>query len=115
VAIEVCQAFLILTGLNQAAYWAARKIAINYGNDPVAAQLPTGRLGYNSAYSNTTFTNLVNSSQQFAGPPTFSSSTVTVTCQYQSGQHGLAPFPYPDPLKLGGLFSLSSQATATLQ
>lgn len=117
-AIETCQVFLILAGLNQSAYWAARKIAINYGNNSALAQLPGGPSGYQNAYSSTTFINIVNSSAQFQ-PPIFdfssNASRVTVLCQYQSGQHGLAKFPYPDPLQLGRLFSLTSQATVYLE
>ena len=118
VAIEVCQVFLILGGLNQSAYWAARQIAINYGNNPTAAQQATGSLGYNGVYSNVTFANIVNSSQQFQAPAfniATSPGSVTVTCQFQSGQHNLPTFPYPDPLHLGSKFLLSSTATVDLE
>ena len=118
VAIEVCQVFLIMAGLNQSAYWAARQIAINYGNNPTAAQLPTGNLGYNGVFSKVTFVNIVNSAQQFQAP-TFNTAaspgSVTVICQYQSGQHNLPTFPYPDPLHLGTNFQISSSATVDLE
>jgi hypothetical protein len=114
VAGEVAQAYMIHSALTQCAYRGARALAIAYGNDPVLAQA-----NYQTTFNNLPpFLNIVNSGQQYSvaswslvtNPP-----TVTVTCTYQSGQHGLPKFPYPDPLNIGSKLTLSAQETCRLE
>jgi hypothetical protein len=117
VAVELAQAYMIHCALTQCAYRAARALAIAYGNDPVNAQSST-QTTFNNMPS---FLNMVNSGQQYSVPSsggwnlTSNPPTVTVVCTYQSGQHGLPPFPYPDPLNIGSRFVLQAQSTIRLE
>ena len=116
-AVEASQTFLIHSGLRQAAYTAARQLAIKYGSDPAGTMAdPT------MVFGNVKFLNIVNSAQQFSVPAgsagwntTAYPPTVTVLCTYQSGQHGLAVFPNPDPLNIGSSIIIKSTATCRLE
>jgi Flp pilus assembly protein TadG len=112
-AIEIGQGYMIYSGLNDSAQRAARQLAINYGQNP-----STAMSNYQSVYQSITFRNIVNSPQQFKPPiwqTTGNPPTVTVVCDYQSGQHGCPLFPNPDPLGLGKNFVLSAQAISRLE
>jgi hypothetical protein len=118
VAFEVNQACAIYNGLSASSQQAARNLAIAYNSNSVTA-LTT--IGQNAAFDQVRFANIVNSSSQFSIPTgtsgwnlTAQPATVTVQCTYQSGQHGLGVFPYPDPLNLGSSFILTAQSTCRL-
>lgn len=117
VAWQVSQVYMIKTTLSLAAQSAARRLAINYGKDPVMTMafpeqtfsqikhmgivvspdqfsIPVGTAGWNVA----------------ANPP-----TVTVQVEFQGGQYGLPPFPNPDPLGLGTNFKIIGVGKSRLE
>lgn len=117
VVVEASQAFTINETLHQCALVAARNLAILYGHNPSLAQSTAGQ---QQVFQHIKVGNIVNSSQQFSIPNggwkiTSNPPTVTVTCTYQSGQHGCPKFPSPDPLKLGDTFVLQAQASYRLE
>ena len=115
VGFEASQAYFINRSLNQAAYNAARQLAINYGQNPTTAMNNTS-----TVFSSIKFANVVTSSSQFSVPTggwstSTTPPTVTVTCTFYSGQYGLPKFPNPDPLHIGSTIVLQGRATARLE
>lgn len=112
VAAEVTQAYLINAVLAQSAESAAREMAIQYASD---SNIATSRSLQDSlVYDNIRNAGVINASEQF-DQAAFSldtdPKTVSVTVHYLSGQYGLAPFPFIDPLNIGSNFQLQGKAT----
>lgn len=115
---------MIYNALNQSAHTAAMTMAKVYGSDPTVAADTSLQ---NSYLQNITFTNMVVSPNQFT--VTFPANPqhsdwldtdgnvpiVVVTCKYTSGQNGLAPFPYPDPLNIASKITLQATSVAFLE
>lgn len=121
---EMSLAFMIYNALNQSAHSAAMTLAKVYGSDPTVAADTSLQTSY---LQNITFTNMVVSPNQFTvtfpANPQHSSwldtegnvPIVVVTCAYTSGQNGLTPFPYPDPLNIASKITLQATAVAFLE
>jgi Flp pilus assembly protein TadG len=114
VILEASYLFTIRTNIDIAARNAARALAIEYGKDPTIATTPTGPK-VQAVLTKIRIPNFVANNAQFT-TPTFdtavSPSTVTIACQYPpGGLYGLPKFPNPDPLNLGGTFTVVSSAT----
>ena len=120
VALEACQAYMIIQALDQGAREAARNLAAAYASDKgivtdVVAQDTYG-------FEPVRIHNIINSSNQFSTPvwyvpgdSTAAQPTVTVSVKYTPNQYGLPPFPNPDPLHIGSNFLLQSTSTYRLE
>ena len=120
VALECCQAYMIMQALDQGAREAARNLAAAYASDKgittdVVAQDTYG-------FDTVRIHNIINSSQQFGTPTwyipgdsTAEQPTVTVSVTYTPNQYGLPSFPNPDPLHIGKNFLLKSTSTYRLE
>lgn len=121
---EMSLAFMIYNALNQSAHTAAMTLSRVYGSDPTVA---SNTAMQESFLQNITFNNMVVSPNQFTvtfpANPQQSSwldtdgnvPVVVVTCTYTSGQNGLPPFPYPDPLNIASKITLQATAVAFLE
>lgn len=121
---EMSLAFMIYNALNQSAHTAAMTLAKVYGSDPTVANNTSLQETYLQEIK---YTNMVVSPNQFT--VTFPANPqrsdwldtdgnvpiVTVTCKYTSGQNGLQPFPYPDPLNIASKITLQATAVAFLE
>jgi hypothetical protein len=116
VAAEVTQAYMINGVLAQCAEKAARELSIQYSNDTsiVNSRALQDSLVYDTIRSNGT----LEASEQFDDAvwvtDPLSTKTVTVNVRYTSGQNGLAPFPFIDPLHLAASFQLAGKASYRL-
>ena len=121
---EVALAFMIYNALNHAAHSAAIALARAYGGD---ASYATSTAKQQALFEQIKYANMVVSSQQFRAvfPPSPATASwtsqpgdipaIVVFCKYTGGQHGLPPFPNPDPLNLSQRFTLQASATAYLE
>ena len=121
---EVCLAFMIYNALNHSAHSAAMLLSRVYGGDPAVATSTAAQQAYLESIK---YAGIVVDPSQFTVtfPPSPSTAswdstsgnvpTVVVTCTYTGGQYGLPPFPNPDPLQLGQMFTLTAAATAYLE
>lgn len=117
VVVEMSQAYMIHGALHQSALTAARRLAIAYGQNRAATLANPDAI-----FSTVRYLNIVNDNSQFTIPDgslgwntTSNPPTITVLCTYHSNAHGCPPFPNPDPLNLGNLIVLQSQATCRLE
>jgi hypothetical protein len=126
VVLEGSYAYTIQTNLDSSARRAARALAINYGNNPTAAQASGGPNGYLAAFGKCCIPHFVQDvNTQFVSPPGYTNffntgtnpPQVSVTVTYPSA--GIAPdmppFPNPDVLHLGSNFKLQSTATYSVE
>lgn len=112
VVLEASQAYMIKESLAQGARQAARNLAVEYGKD--SAIQYRRDLQDAQVFDQIRIVNIINASEQFSDPEWNTAATpptVTVTCTYTANQHGLAPFPNPDPLNLGPNFVLNATST----
>lgn len=116
VVLESSYAYLIKYCMSEAARQAARDLAIEYGQDNSIAG---DRSKENTeVFDKIRIMNMVNDSGQFDDPVFDTAAdppTVVVTCRYVSNTYGLPRFPNPDPLHLGGSFSINATATYRLE
>ncbi|MBX9688428.1 MAG: hypothetical protein K2X27_17090 [Candidatus Obscuribacterales bacterium] len=114
-ALELTDAYLIGSVLDQSALTAARDLAIAYPGEPTVAG---SRIAQNVlAYDNIRISGVIASSAQFddavfdksADPP-----TVTVTVHYSGGKYGLSPFPVGIP-GLDKQFALSGHSVYRIE
>jgi Flp pilus assembly protein TadG len=116
VVLEASQAYMIKEALAQGARQAARNLAVEYGKD--SAIQYRRDLQDAQVFSQIRLVNVINANEQFSDPvwnTSASPPTVTVTVTYTPNQHGLAPFPNPDPLNLGPNFVLNANSTYRLE
>ena len=117
VAAEAMQFCMIKSVLNRGAAVAARRLAIAYGTNAAAAIADP-----EDSFSTCRVANIIVDNRQFDVPPGTAGwnlyskpPTVTVEVTFASGKYGLPTFPNPDPLGLGGNFSITSSAKANLE
>lgn len=113
VTIEASTAYSLYGGVDLAARNAAHALGKEFGKNP---QIAFDTSAQQAILSGIRVNNVVNDNAQFTGlvfdfnnPP-----TVTLTCDFLSGQYGLPVFPNPDPLGMKGN-RISSTATFRLQ
>ncbi|MBI4534606.1 MAG: pilus assembly protein, partial [Candidatus Melainabacteria bacterium] len=110
--LEASYAYLIKDNLTQAARAAARNLAIAYVQNPDI--VGNRALQESMVLDRVRLANFVNDSRQF-DDPTFDTASdppfVSVTVRYLGGQFGLPPFPNPDPLHLGGRYTIVASST----
>jgi hypothetical protein len=116
VVLEASYAYMIKSSLSQASRQAARDLAIAYGQNP---SIQSDRSLQNvQVFDNIRIKDMVADSAQFEDPTFQTASdppTVSVTVRYLGGQHGLPPFPNPDPLHLGSSFQITANSTYRLE
>lgn len=116
VSSEISQAYMIKTAMTGAAHRAARNLSIAYWQN---SSIATDRAAQESLVLNQIrVSTMLVDSHQFTDVVYDLSSTppsVSVTATYTGGQYGLAPFPNPDPLRLGSHFQISSTETHALE
>lgn len=115
VAIEASHAYLIKSSLSEAAREASRGLAVEYGKNPAIAS--DRSLQDSRVFDRVRIANMVASSAQFDNPvfrPTADPPTVSVSVKYTGGQHGLSPFPNPDPLNMGDSLVIVGEAAYRL-
>lgn len=118
VVIEATYAYTIARNMNNAAFLAARALAVAYRTNPGIA---TDEAAQQAIYSTIRIPSMVTGNAQFttedgwdlgSTPP-----AVTVTVQYLPGQGtpALPPFPRPDLLNLGAHLKIAGHCTYRLQ
>lgn len=117
VTLEASEAYVIARHMNNAAFLAARALAVKYQAYPM---IKTDSAAQQQIFNTIRIPNMVSGNMQF-GSPVWSTNqtpdTVTVSCRYLSGQGNppLPTFPRWNPLNLGPGFQVASSATYRLQ